>query len=237
MLSVPDRSGQPSGHSSFHPSINLYPMNKRTSLAAVTCAVALTGFGTPVRAADASAADCFKPFTPQTKMLQFKAKNPPYRVALANGFIGNTWRIEMIKCLEAYAQDPEIKPLIKELKIVSTGTDVAAQIGAVDNFINAGYDVVLINAVSSTAFKPVVERAKRAGVILISFDNIIDSDQIVAVNEDQLEAGRLMGNWIVKQMGTKGNVIEVRGVAGNPVDLDRHKGQHEVFDKYPDIKV
>ena len=82
-------------------------------------------------------------------MLQFKAKKPPYRVALANGYIGNTWRIEMIKCLEAYAQDPEIKPLIKELKIVSTGTDVAAQIGAVDNFINAGYDVVLIDAVSS----------------------------------------------------------------------------------------
>src|SRR5260221_982095 len=237
MLSVPDRSRQPPGHPSPDHSMNLHTMNKRTSLAAVTCAVALTGFGTPVRAANASAADCFKPFTPQTKMLQFKAKKGPYRVALANGFIGNTWRIEVINCLQAYAEDPEIKPLIKELKIVSTGTDVAAQIGAVDNFINAGYDLVLINAVSSTAFKPVVERAKRAGVLLISFDNTIDSDQIVAVNEDQIEAGRLMGQWIVKQMGTKGNVIEVRGVAGNPVDLDRHKGLHEVIDKDADIKT
>src|SRR5260221_3067072 len=190
MLSVPDRSGQPPGHPSLHPSINLNTMNKRTSLAAVTCAVALTGFGTPVRAADASAADCFKPLTPQTKMLQFKAKKPPYRVALANGFIGNTWRIEMIKCLEAYAQDPEIKPLIKELKIVSTGTDVAAQIGAVDNFINAGYDVVLINAVSPTAFKPVVERAKRAGGLLISFDNTIDSDQSWAGTQKQSQRVR-----------------------------------------------
>jgi ribose transport system substrate-binding protein len=190
-----------------------------------------------LRAADTTSADCFKPFSPETKTLQFKAKKPPYRVALANGYIGNTWRIEMIKCLQAYAETPEIKPMIKELKIVSTGTDVAAQIGAVDNFINAGYDLVLINAVSSTAFKPVVERAKRAGVILISYDNTIDSDQIVAVNEDQVEAGRLMGQWIVKEMGTKGNVIEVRGVAGNPVDLDRHKGQHEIFDKNPDIKT
>src|SRR5258707_2124449 len=99
-------------------------------------------------------------------MLQFKAKKPPYRVALANGFIGNTWRIEMIKCLEAYAQDPEIKPLIKELKIVSTGTDVAAQIGAVDNFINAGYDVVLIKPVSPTAFKPGPEQAKLASLVV-----------------------------------------------------------------------
>ena len=212
-------------------------MKKLISTAASVSLFALAQFGTPARAADTASAECFKPFSSETKTLQFKAKKGPYRVALANGFIGNTWRIEMIKCLQQYAEDPQIKPLIKELKIVSTGTDVAAQIGAVDNFINAGYDLVIINAVSSTAFKPVVERAKRAGVILISYDNTIDSDQIVAVNEDQLEAGRLMGEWIVKQMGTKGNVIEVRGVAGNPVDLDRHKGQHTVFDKYPDIKT
>jgi ribose transport system substrate-binding protein len=212
-------------------------MKKLISTAASVSLFALAQFGTPAKATDTASAECFKPFSAETKTLQFKAKKGPYRVALANGFIGNTWRIEMIKCLQQYAEDPQIKPLIKELKIVSTGTDVAAQIGAVDNFINAGYDLVIINAVSSTAFKPVVERAKRAGVILISYDNTIDSDQIVAVNEDQLEAGRLMGEWIVKQMGTKGNVIEVRGVAGNPVDLDRHKGQHAVFDKYPDIKT
>ena len=199
-------------------------------LALLTQSVSIT------RAADTYEPDCFKPYSPSTKTLQFPAKKPPYRVALANGFVGNTWRIEMIKCLEAYAQDPEIKPLIKELKIVSTGTDVAAQIGAVDNFINAGYDVVLINAVSPTAFKPVVERAKRAGVLLISYDNTIDSDQIVAVNEDQYEVGRLMGRWILKEMGNKGNIVEVRGVAGNPVDLERHKGLREILDKEPDIK-
>jgi ribose transport system substrate-binding protein len=212
-------------------------MKKLISKAALVSLFALAQFGSLARAADTASADCFKPFSSATKTLQFKAKKPPYRVALANGYIGNTWRIEMIKCLQAYAEDPEIKPLIKELKIVSTGTDVAAQIGAVDNFINAGYDIVLVNAVSSTAFKPVVERAKRAGVLLISFDNTIDSDQIVAVNEDQVEVGRLMGQWIEKQMGTKGNVVEVRGVAGNPVDLDRHKGLHEVIDKDADIKT
>src|SRR6202047_611958 len=144
-------------------------------LALLTQTVSIT------RAADTHEPDCFKPYKSETKTLQYPAKKPPYRVALANGYVGNTWRIEMVKCLQAYAEDPEIKPFIKELKIVSTGTDVAAQIGAIDNFINAGYDVILINAVSSTAFKPVIDRAKRAGVLLISYDNTIDSDQIVAV--------------------------------------------------------
>ena len=33
-------------------------------------------------------------------------------------------------------REPEIKADIKEFKVVSTGTDVAAQLGAIENFIN-----------------------------------------------------------------------------------------------------
>ena len=176
----------------------------KTLLTAVVPIALLTQFTSVIRAADTYQPDCFKPYASDTKTLHFPAKKPPYRVALANGFVGNTWRIEMIKCLQAYAEDPEIKPFIKELKIVSTGTDVAAQIGAIDNFINAGYDVILINAVSSTALKPVVERAKRAGVLLISYDNTIDSDQVIAVNEDQHEIGQSDGQMALKRNGNEG---------------------------------
>ena len=196
----------------------------------------LVGLNSLAAAADTYEPDCFKPFSPSTKTLKFPAKKPPYRIALANGFIGNTWRIEMIKALQAYADSPEMKPFIKELRVLSTGTDVAAQIGAIDNFINSGYDAILINAVSPTAFKPVIERAKRAGVILVAFDNVIDSDQIFLVNEDMVEMGRMAGRWLEKEMGTKGEVLEVRGVPGNSVDQDRHKGFHEILDKHPDIK-
>jgi ribose transport system substrate-binding protein len=88
----------------------------------------LIGLVSLAAAADTYEPDCFKPFSPTTKTLKFPAKKPPYRIALANGFIGNTWRIEMIKALQAYADSPEMKPFIKELRVVSTGTDVAAQI-------------------------------------------------------------------------------------------------------------
>jgi ribose transport system substrate-binding protein len=64
--------------------------------------------------------------------------------------VGNTWRIQMIKMAKAYAATPEMKPQLKEFKIVSTGTDVAAQIGAIDNFINSGYDAIITIAVNPT---------------------------------------------------------------------------------------
>ena len=102
---------------------------------------------------------CFKPWNAQTKHFQWPAKKGPYRIALANGFVGNTWRIQMIKMAKAYAATPEMKGQLKEFKIVSTGTDVAAQIAAIDNFINSGYDAIVTIAVNPTAFAPVIKRA------------------------------------------------------------------------------
>ena len=52
---------------------------------------------------------------------QWPAKKGPYRIALANGFVGNTWRIQMIKMAKAYAAQPEVAGKLKEFKIVSTG--------------------------------------------------------------------------------------------------------------------
>jgi len=183
---------------------------------------------------------CFAPFSAETKFLKFPKKEPPYRIALANGFVGNTWRIQMIKTLKAYAEQDDVAPMIEELKVVSTGTDVAAQIAAIDNFINAGYDAILTIAVNPTAFEPVIRRANRAGVVLVPFDNVLDSEDILQVNEDQSEIGRIMGRWLVKNVGDSGKILEVRGLPGNSVDRDRHNGFREVMEgggKYDIVEV
>jgi ribose transport system substrate-binding protein len=174
---------------------------------------------------------CFKPWTGTTKYFQWQKKPGPFRIALDNGFIGNTWRIQMIKTAKAYVEQPSVKPLIKEFKVISTGEDLPAQIAAANNFIDAGYDAVIVNALNPTAFTPVAKRAKKAGVVLVSFDNIIESDDNILVNVDQTELGRLSARWLLKQMkGDGGKLLEVRGVPGNSVDRDRHKGFREVLD-------
>jgi ribose transport system substrate-binding protein len=174
---------------------------------------------------------CFKPWDDKTKFFQWPAKPGPYRVALANGFVGNTWRIQMIKMAKAFAETPEMKPLLKEFKIVSTGTDVAAQVAAIDNFINSGYDAIVTIAVNPTAFGPVIKRANAAGVVLVPFDNVLDSDEVMMVNEDQLQMGAQSGEWLVKNIPSKsGKILEVRGLPGNSVDRDRHLGFRKVME-------
>src|ERR1700742_3669511 len=137
---------------------------------------------------------CFVPWTDQTKFFKYPAKKGPYRIALANGFIGNTWRIQMIKTAKAYADQADVKANLKEFKVVSTGEDIAAQIAAVNNFIDSGYDAVVIDAQNPTAFKSVIRRAKQAGVVLVAFDNTIDTDEAVNVNVDQEGLGKYWGD-------------------------------------------
>ena len=172
---------------------------------------------------------CFVPWTDQTKFFKYPAKPGPYRIALANGFIGNTWRIQMIQTAKAYAAQPEVAAKLKEFKVVSTGEDVAAQISAINNFIDSGYDAIVVNAQNPKAFAPVIKRAKDAGVVLVAFDNILDTQDAINVNVDQKGLGVLWANWIIKHVPNGGKVLEVRGVAGTSVDTDRHNGIQETF--------
>ena len=210
-------------------------MNSFTRIAAAAALVAST---TAALAAGPSIVNgpgenpgCFKPWDASTKYFQWPAKKGPYRIALANGFVGNTWRIQMIKMAKAYAATPEMKSQIKEFKIVSTGTDVAAQIAAMDNFINSGYDAIITLAVNPSAFGPVIKRANAAGVVVVPFDNVLDTDQVMMVNEDQKSIGAQSGEWLLKNLKTtSGKLIEVRGLAGNSVDRDRHVGFRKVVE-------
>jgi len=178
---------------------------------------------------------CFAPWSAKTSYLKWPAKPGPFRVAVVNGFVGNTWRIQMIKTAKAFAEDPAIKGKIKEFKVVSTGTDAPAQLGAIEDFINQGFDAIVTIAVSPDGFDRVIRLADKNNVVIVPFDNVLDTDKVMQVNEDQLAMGRTWAEFLVKELKAKGvtsgKILEVRGLPGNSVDRDRSLGIHEVFEK------
>ena len=175
---------------------------------------------------------CFAPWDANVKYFQWDKRDGPHKIAVVNGFVGNTWRIQMIQTAKAFAEQPEIASQIEEFKVVSTGTDVAAQLGAIEDFINQGYDAIVTIAVSPEGFDRVIRLADRNNVVVVPFDNVLDTDKVMQVNEDQLEMGRMYGRWLSKQLGDKkeGKILEVRGLPGNSVDRDRHLGFREAFE-------
>ncbi len=218
-----------------------YAKRRSDGHAVVSAAVAVVlmcSMGTALAAKPNPNPQCLRPWDASTKTLSYPEKKGPYRVALANGYAGNDWRIQMIQSLKAWSKKPENAKDIKELKIVSTGTDVANQISAVDNMIAAGYDAIIFIAVNPKAFKAVIKRAKRAGTVLVPFDNVLDTDKVVQVNEPQEELEATKAMAVLRHMKEKkGKILEVRGLPGNSVDRDRSNGMRQVFAKYPDIEI
>ena len=208
------------------------------NLSAGTAAAVLMAFavgpaladGPAIVAGPAADAQCYAPNAADTKFFQYPAKTGPFRVALANGYIANTWRIQMVQTAKAYAAQPDVAAQLKEFKVVSTGEDVAAQISAVNNFIDSGYDAIVIDAQNPEAFAPVIKRAKDAGVILVAFDNILNTEDAINVNVDQKGLGVLWAKWLIAKVPNGGKILEVRGVAGTSVDTDRHAGIQETLD-------
>jgi ribose transport system substrate-binding protein len=185
--------------------------------------------------------ECFKPWSDKTKFFRWPERKPPFRVALVNGYVGNAWRIQMVKTAKAFAKDEAIAPLIKEFKAVSTGTDIAAQLGAIEDFMAQGFDAIVTLAVSPQGFDKVIKIADQKGVVLVPFDGVLDSDKVMQVNEDQTAMGQQWGEFLDKQLGGQGKVLEVRGLPGNSVDRDRHNGFRKVLEapgkKYDIVEV
>jgi ribose transport system substrate-binding protein len=212
-------------------------MIAKTTLTALLTATFLTSgaafAGPKIVSGPGAEPSCFAPWSADTKYMQWPAKQGPYKIAVVNGFVGNTWRIQMVKTAKAYAEDPSVKDKIAEFKVVSTGTDAPAQLGAIEDFINQGYDAIVTIAVAPAGFDRVIRLADKSNVVLVPFDNVLDTDAVMQVNEDQIAMGRSWGQFAMDELRAKGvtsgKILEVRGLAGNSVDRDRSLAINEAI--------
>jgi len=84
------------------------------------------------------------------------------------------------------------------VKVVSTGEDVAAQIAAINNFIDSGLRRDRRQRPGTRPLQAVIKRANDAGVVLVAFDNILDTEEAINVNVDQKGLGKYWAEWLVK---------------------------------------
>jgi len=173
---------------------------------------------------------CFAPVSKDTVYFQWPARKGPYKIALVNGFIANDWRVQMIAVAKAYAEQPEVAADLEEFKVISVGEDIAAQIAAANNFIDQGFDAIIINANNTAAFSSVVRKANAANVVLLSFDNVIDDPNQIAINVDQKGLGHAAAEFLLsKTDANPAKFLHVRGPAGQPVDIARNTGFRETI--------
>lgn len=158
------------------------------------------------------------------------------QVALSTFSEAIPWQIQTIDTLKAAvaAYDGAV-----ELTVANADNNTATQITQIENFIDQKVDILLVDASSSNGLNPTLKQAKEAGIVVVSYNCIVDDGECVnaRVFVDQTEWGRIMARFIVESLGGKGNVVCLTGLSGNQIAADRWAGAQEVFAENPGITV
>ncbi len=155
------------------------------------------------------------------------------RVGVTVGSLGNPGFVVMG---EGVVQAVKEKYPNAEVTVVSGDYDLSKQSQQMDDFIAAGMDVIILNAVDVEGIAPAVRRAKEAGITIVAMDVGAEGGVDGTVTSDNISAGRIAAEYLCKRLNYKGNVIILNGPPATAI-IDRVKGANEVFAKYPDIKV
>ncbi len=158
-----------------------------------------------------------------------------YIIGLSNYSLGNSWRVQMMEEARFEAAN---NPMIKELITTEANGDTAKQISDIEDLIARGVDAICITASNPKALVPVVDKAMAAGIVVVDFDNVVDTDNITShIIVDQIDFGKVQAEWLVEAMGGKGNVVVFNGMKGTSVSAGRYAGALSVIDQYPDIEI
>jgi ribose transport system substrate-binding protein len=157
-----------------------------------------------------------------------------YVVGVSNTLVGNGWREQMICSVKAQALASG-----KVTKVVSANRNggPTEQIADLRSLISQGVNAIIVNPSDPTKLNAVIEEAQKKDIVVVAVDSAVTSEAAYNVTNDQKEYGRLGGEALAELLGGKGNVVEMRGIAGVPADTDRHEGFMEALEEHPDMKV
>lgn len=121
-------------------------------------------------------------------------------------------------------------------------TDVPEQVQLVENSISRGVDAIVLAANSQTALNPVIDRARKAGIKVITVDGTVTAENEAFIGTNNLRAGEQGGQRLCelakKQGKTSGHVLLENAVAGVQALGDRAKGFRQgLAASCPNIKV
>jgi ribose transport system substrate-binding protein len=157
-----------------------------------------------------------------------------YTIGVSNTLVGNGWREGMICSIKAQALK---SGQVRSLRIAHRQTDTAGQIADVRAMISAGVNAIIINPSNANALKPIAAQARSRGIQVVFIDQYVNAPGVYNATNDQVAYGRVGAEWLFKKLRGRGNVVEMRGIAGVPADTDRHRGFLAAKRKYPNIRV
>src|SRR6478735_1447818 len=163
------------------------------------------------------------------------AAGAKYTVGFSNpGGVGNGWREAMLCSAKAQAVK---EGNVTKVSIIHRDTDAAGQLADIRTLIAQGVNALVINPADPDALNPGIAEAIKAGIPVVAVDASVTAPGAYNLSNDQAQYAYLGASWLFKQLGGKGDVVYMRGIAGHPADTDRDTGFKKALAENPGIKV
>lgn len=125
-----------------------------------------------------------------------------------------------------------------DLRFASAGDDDQKQIEQIDAFVEEGVDLLIVSPNQLRTISPAIHRAYDRGIPVILFDRKTDSPKYTAfIGADNYAIGHTMGEFIAKQLGGRGVVVELQGLATSSPAIERHRGFVDALQAYPQLRL
>ncbi len=150
-----------------------------------------------------------------------KAQTQVFTIGMSQCNLGEPWRVQMNADIKNAAdKHADIKMIFKDAQ-----NEPLKQRAHVEEFVSAGVDLIIISPKEARTLTDPVAKAMEAGIPVIVLDRRVVGDKYTCfIGADNKQIGRAAGKWIVKQLGSKGKVVELKGLMTSTPGQDRHTG-------------
>ncbi|HKR99561.1 MAG TPA: substrate-binding domain-containing protein [Candidatus Dormibacteraeota bacterium] len=173
----------------------------------------------------------------KSALSDWKPTHPaPYNVAISWSQLISDFQVQAVNAMKKYFGDDKN---VGSLTIKTTGStiDIAQQLQQYNQLVQAKPDLIILETPSQDSFNGPVQRAKAAGIPTITLLSPVPVDGAVNVDgNNYLDAAETM-SYVSRVMGGKGNILQVRALAGAAVDNQTNEGWDAVTRNCPGMKV
>lgn len=157
----------------------------------------------------------------------------PIKIGFSQTGFNHPWRIEMNNSILAQIERfPNV-----EVVMTDGNVDIVKQAADIDDLLAQGCDAIILSPIDSTALVAAADKVMAAGIPLIVLDRDVFTDKTLFMGQSNYSIGMELGKKLAEDLGGKGNVVEITGLLGNAVTIDRQKGFRDAIAAYPDIEV